>query len=157
VVTARVYSRKRSDSEREEVDFFLVRSLDGSSEHCDDAKLRAIERLTRALLAGEIEVGALAKHAAETSPPTEPPSTNVYFSRSSRDRLVVEAEDRSGLLLTITLALHRAGVSVLRSEVTTFAGVARDEFMLAEPSGDPLDEERRTAVVRAVLSALDPE
>jgi UTP:GlnB (protein PII) uridylyltransferase len=68
---------------------------------------------------------------------------------------VVEARDRAGLLLALTVTLYREGVSILHSEVTTFAGVARDEFVLAEADGEPLSEGRRAELVRAVLAALD--
>jgi UTP:GlnB (protein PII) uridylyltransferase len=153
VVTAHVYCRRRADAPKEAVDFFLVRSL--GSERCNDAMVAAIRRQAEAVLRGETPVENLARHAADTARPTEPPSTNAYFSKSNRDRLVVESRDRAGLLLALTLTLYREGVSILHSEVTTFAGVARDEFLLAEPNGEPLSDERRRSVVCAVLDALD--
>jgi UTP:GlnB (protein PII) uridylyltransferase len=79
----------------------------------------------------------------------------VYFSRTRRDLLVVESRDRGGLLLNIALTLYRERVSITRSEVTTFAGIARDEFLVAQLDGKPLTNERRVEIVRAISQALD--
>jgi UTP:GlnB (protein PII) uridylyltransferase len=154
VISAKVYCRKRRDGVDEAVDFFLVRPANGATGPIEDAKVKTIERAAESQLSGAIELEEFARDPRDTDRP-EAPDTNVYFSRTSRDLLVVESQDRGGLLLTIALTLYRERVSIVRSEVTTFAGVARDEFVVAELDGNPLSGERRSAVVRALIAALD--
>jgi [protein-PII] uridylyltransferase len=157
VISARVYCRRRANGVHEAVDFFLVRPGDGASGALDDAKVAAVERAAESQLSGAIELEAFASDTRDTGRPTEAPSTNVYFSRTNRDLLVVESRDRGGLLLSIALTLYREQVTIARSEVTTFAGIARDEFLVAQLDGKPLTNERRAQIVRALTRALDAD
>ena len=68
--------------------------------------------------------------------------------------LVVEAEDRQGLLRDITSALFARGVLIVDSEVATVDGRAKDRFLLVEPNNEPLSSERQKEVAGAVSAAL---
>jgi UTP:GlnB (protein PII) uridylyltransferase len=82
----------------------------------------------------------------------------VFFNTSSLRRgkyvLVVEALDCPGLLLAISLALHRIGVQILGSDVRTEGNLARDCFELATPSAGPFSSERLAAIRQAVVDAV---
>jgi len=157
ILGARVYSRERAGRVAEAIDLFCVRPLkrpDGTTGPAPD--LGAIRRSIDSLLRGDTDVATLEKHAAKTSRPPHGPATAVYFAEvPEADVLVVETRDRPGLLLSITLALHRAGTSVLRSSVTTFAGVARDEFEVVHVSGGSLSPTLRGHLVARVLEAVE--
>jgi UTP:GlnB (protein PII) uridylyltransferase len=66
----------------------------------------------------------------------------------------VEAPDRPGMLLTITLALFQQGAQIVRSLVRTAGGRAYNRFELVEFSGGVLSPERREQVRAAVHAAL---
>jgi UTP:GlnB (protein PII) uridylyltransferase len=68
--------------------------------------------------------------------------------------LVIEVLDCPGLLLAVSLALHRAGVQILGSDVRTEGGVARDCFELGNPAGTPFSAERLAAIRQAVVEAV---
>ena len=132
VISAKVYCRRKQNGANEAVDFFLVRPTDGAPGPIEQARVNAIAKAAESQLSGVIELEAFAEDTRDTDRPTETPDTNVYFSRTNRDLLVVESRDRGGLLLNIALTLYREQVSITRSEVTTFAGIARDEFLVAQ-------------------------
>jgi UTP:GlnB (protein PII) uridylyltransferase len=80
----------------------------------------------------------------------------VYFDPSaSSDLLVVEATDRPGLLLTLSLTIFREGLTIVRSHVTTTAATARDEFEIAETDGRRLTADRRRVVAERLRIALN--
>jgi UTP:GlnB (protein PII) uridylyltransferase len=82
----------------------------------------------------------------------------VFFNTSSLRRgkyvLVVEALDCPGLLLAISLALHRIGVQILGSDVRTEGSLARDCFELAPPAAGSFPSERLAAIRQAVVDAV---
>jgi UTP:GlnB (protein PII) uridylyltransferase len=82
----------------------------------------------------------------------------VFFNASALRRgeyvLVVEALDCPGLLLAISLALHREGVQIIGSDVRTEAGLARDCFELASPGGAALSSERLAKIRQLVVDAV---
>ena len=86
------------------------------------------------LLRGEADVPSLAKHSSPTTRMRVPPLANVHFEEGhwGTDLLVVDANDKPGLLLSITLALSKENVTIAWSDVMTASGRARDEFHLLE-------------------------
>lgn len=70
--------------------------------------------------------------------------------------LEVETEDRSGLLLSLTRALHAQNVQILRSEVRTTGSRVFDRFVIAEPDGSPVSDLRRLEIQVSILSAAEP-
>jgi UTP:GlnB (protein PII) uridylyltransferase len=86
------------------------------------------------------------------------PPPRVYFNTSSLRRgeyvLIVETLDCPGLLLSISLALHRQGVEIASSDVRTEGRIAHDSFVLEHPSAKPLSSDRLAALRQAVVEAV---
>lgn len=159
ILSARVYCRTRHGRDDEAVDLFAVRGLKGQDgEELGPTDLTAIRDTMASLLRGEIDVATLEKRGARTSRPAGAPPAIVYFDDSrNTDLMIVEAGDRPGLLLAISLTIFRERLSIVRSHVTTFAATARDEFELAELDGARLSGARRQAIAAKVLEALSLE
>jgi UTP:GlnB (protein PII) uridylyltransferase len=68
--------------------------------------------------------------------------------------LVVEAPDRPGMLLAITLEVFQQGAQIVRSLVRTVGGRVFNHFELAEFNGAPLSTERCEQIRAAVYAAL---
>lgn len=159
ILGARVYCRTRPGRSNEAVDLFSVRGLKAKgASKLTPGDLESIRRTTESLLRGEIDVPFLEKRAAQTSRPLGAPPVAVYFENSrDTDLLIVEAGDRPGLLLAISLTIFRERMTIVRSHVTTFAATARDEFELAEVDGSRLSEVRRSSIAEKIRDALSPE
>ena len=155
VLGASVYTRARPGQPDEAVDIFSVRRLGSAGTTIAPADIASIEKTMQALLRGELPVERLERHAADTSRPARRPETAIYFDASEPDLLLVETPDHPGLLLDITLTIFRERISIIRSHITTIAGMARDEFQLAEIDGSGLSEERRSTVIEKVQAAVD--
>jgi UTP:GlnB (protein PII) uridylyltransferase len=155
VLGASVYTRARAGKPDEAVDLFSVRKLGPSPGGMPDVDIVSIRRTMIALLRGELPVEQLERHAADTSRPTRRPETAIYFHATEADLLLVEAPDHPGLLLDITLTIFRERLSIIRSHITTIAGIAQDEFQLAEIDGSSLSEERRVSVIEKVQAAVE--
>jgi len=121
-----------------------------------DRDIAAIRATVESLLRGETSVARLERHGAKTERPHGGPPTAVYFGDSDPDVLRVEAADRPGLLLAVTLAIFKEHFSIIRSHVTTIAGMARDEFQLAELDGRELTLARKKLVMERVREAVQP-
>ena len=154
VLGASVYTRSRPGNPDEAVDVFSVRKLGTSAGAMPDVDLVSMKRTMNAILNGEMPVERLKRHAADTSRPTHRPETAIYFHATEPDLLLVETADHPGLLLDITIAIFRERLSIVRSHITTIAGIAQDEFQLAEIDGSSLSEDRRAAIIEKVQVAV---
>jgi [protein-PII] uridylyltransferase len=155
ILAARAYCRSRSAAPDEAVDLFAVRRLkEPISGPLSERDVSAIRATIESLLRGQTTVSRIERHGAQTSRPPGGPPTAVYFGDSEPDLLRVEAADRPGLLLAVTLAIFKERLSIVRSHVTTIAGIARDEFQIAELDGAPLTDDRRRLVIEKVREAL---
>ncbi|HEX6766991.1 MAG TPA: hypothetical protein VF103_15955 [Polyangiaceae bacterium] len=160
VLSAQIHCRNRAGGlPLEAFDLFWVRPRGGRSQATplDASRLET--------LASDLE-SALYVAARSTLPPpgtrphllgaSTPP--RVFFNSSALRRgeyiLVVEVLDCPGLLLAISLALHRVGVQILGSDVRTEAGIARDCFQIANPSGVAFSSERLAAIRQTVVEAV---
>ena len=110
--------------------------------------LKGIAQLDSGDVAGHRSIDCLAPHgrdrrqfsrerAQPTTRPLGTPPPEVYFDDATgeADFLIVDADDRPGLLSSITSVLYREGVGILLSEVMTVAGRARDGFRVVDLSG----------------------
>jgi [protein-PII] uridylyltransferase len=159
ILSARVYGRSRRRQADEAVDLFSVRGLrEHAREGLQASDFDSIRRTMEGLLRGDIEVQSLEKRAAQTSRPSGSPPVEVYFDDSrGSDLMIVEAGDRPGLLLAISLTIFRERLTIVRSHVTTFAATARDEFELAEVDGSRLSLLRRSHIAEKIRDALSQE
>jgi [protein-PII] uridylyltransferase len=157
VLTALVFSRSLPGGESEAVDLVWVRR---ASQNDVDAiggdETESIGEVLGAIVSGKVSTEQIASQA--TAPPRDAdPSVVVHFDPVDEDTLAplrVEAPDRPGMLLTITLALFQQGTQIVRSLVRTAGGRAFNRFELSEFSGAALSEERREQVRTAVHAAL---
>jgi UTP:GlnB (protein PII) uridylyltransferase len=160
VVSAQIYRRRRPDElPPEAFDFFWLRPRRGRA-------ARSLSDDLVAVMAHELET-AVTNSGQSTLPPGRVgpkngfgslPPPRVYFNTSSLRRgeyvLIVETLDCPGLLLSISLALHRQGVAIATSDVRTEDGIAHDSFVLADPSAKPLTSDRLAALRQAVVEAV---
>lgn len=159
ILSARVYCRTRRARADEAVDLFSVRGLkEQAREGLQGSDFASIRQAMEGLLRGDIDVQSLEKRAAQTSRPSGAPPVEVYFDDSrGSDLMIVEAGDRPGLLLAISLTIFRERLTIVRSHVTTFAATARDEFELAEVDGSRLSLVRRSHIAEKIRDALSQE
>jgi [protein-PII] uridylyltransferase len=155
VVSAQAYTRTRAGKTAEAVDLLWVRR-EGEAVRSADA-MRVAEVL-RDLVTGKIALDSITRQTHPSAPATIAGAARVTFSESSDDGpsvLLVEAVDRPGLLLAITLALFRASVQIVASDATTNSGGVVDRFTIAELDGSAITRHRRGAIQTAVQAALD--
>jgi UTP:GlnB (protein PII) uridylyltransferase len=159
VLSAQIHCRPRRGHPMEAFDLFWVRA--NARRHAGPV----LEQPAVEALAADLE-SALYVAARSTTPPpgmrgrflgaSTPP--RVFFNTSALRRgeyvLVVEALDCPGLLLAISLALHREGIQILGSDVRTEGGLARDCFELASPRGVAFTSERLAAIRQSVVDAV---
>jgi [protein-PII] uridylyltransferase len=65
----------------------------------------------------------------------------------------VRAADRAGLLYRLTAALADEGLDVTSARIETLGADAADSFYLANPSGEPIDDDQRDRVEKALATA----
>jgi UTP:GlnB (protein PII) uridylyltransferase len=159
VLSAQIYCRSRRGLPLEAFDLFWVRGRGNrrSETPLDDGCLERVavdlESVLHVATRSTLPPPGARPHALG---PLTPP--RVFFNTSSLRRgkyvLVVEALDCPGLLLAISLALHRLGVQILGSDVRTEGTLARDCFELAPPPGGSFLSERLAAIRQAVVDAV---
>ncbi len=157
VLTALVFSRTLAGGQSEAVDLVWVRrASDKDTDAIGPDECESIGEVLGAIISGKISTEQIASQTA--APPTGVDSSvSVAFDAVDEDTcasLRVEAPDRPGMLLTITLALFQQGTQIVRSLVRTASGRAFNRFELVEFSGGVLSEERREQVRTAVHAAL---
>jgi [protein-PII] uridylyltransferase len=158
ILSAKIYCRARGSGPRDEaVDFFLVRPRDGDAESpYDEAYVGRLRRSIISLLCGETDLHTVARRSKPTVRPNSTATAEVHFDDAygETDRLMVDTQDRPGLLLAITTALFLEQVRILGSEVLTAAGQAHDEFDVLDADGSHLTPERKASIVQKVKAAL---
>jgi [protein-PII] uridylyltransferase len=154
IVSAKIHCRA---AQNEAVDFFCVRPLksDGNV-RLSENDLQGITSTIVALLQDQTDIKELERKSSPTSRPPARPETSVYFDgeRDGASLMVMESDDRLGLLTEVTRSLAELDVRIAWSDVVTIAGRARDEFLLTEADGRPLGGKRQQAVVAKVVKAL---
>jgi [protein-PII] uridylyltransferase len=157
VLTALVFSRLLPTGESEAVDLVWVRRASPTdTDAIGPDETESIGEVLGAIVSGKVSTEQIASQAA-APPPEANPTVLVRFDPVDEGALAslrVEATDRPGMLLTITLALFQQGTQIVRSLVRTAGGQAFNRFELAEFSGAALSEERREQIRAAVHAAL---
>ena len=158
VLAAQAYLRKGAINRNEAVHFlWLSPKREGSSDTIGDEDVAQIAEALGALLRGETDLGAVIERASLIPNSVRSPIDVGFASHPNDDGailLTVEAEDRPGLLMTITTALFAEKISVIHSEVKTSGKRAQGRFHLLEADSTPLTQDRASAVARAVHAAL---
>ena len=159
VVAVKAYTRTHPETGHAEAVDFLWVKRQGARElpFFVQADLTRIANILTTLVSGAATVeSVLQRGLPRPRPPSTPP--RVRFEGASAQGpalLTVEAADRPGLLLAITMSLFRNGVQILASDATTQDGRVVDRFTIAEADGTPLGQARRNTVQNEVLSAIE--
>ena len=169
VVAAQAFGRSRApaeegaEAEREAVDLFWIRRLAAEGPRPAPVRPRDVAHFGEtldALVRGQASAdGAVRFARAVRSAAT---STRVRFERApdgpsdeqGLTSLLVEAEDRPGLLLVVSRTLFERKVQIVGSHVMTKDGHVLDRFTNAELDGSALSGARQLDVQTAVLAAL---
>ncbi len=136
VRSAQIYCRTLADGRVQAVDFFWLRSVSAGLP-LEARRLEACARTIRELLgadAGSLIVPERGLAPGDTS------ATVTYAEDASTPELwevVLEARDFPGLLHTVAGLLHQHGLEVVRCEVRTEAGIARDRLFVTSFTGQP--------------------
>ena len=157
VITALVFSRTIPDGPAEAVDLVWVRRANSDDRaSIDEDEAASVGEVLSAILSGSISVEQIASHAHSSAPAGDADVVARFegIDTEGLAALVVEAPDRPGLLLTITLEVFQHGAQIDRSLVRTAGGRAFNHFELAEFSGAPLSPERCEQIRDAVYAAL---
>lgn len=152
VRAAQIYCRSTAAGSVEAVDFFWLRNQSGSG--LDAARLEACSRTIRELLGAEADGPSL---AGQTSGGDSAASVGFAPDPGAADRyeVTLEARDFPGLLHTVARLLHQHGLEVIRCEIRTDEGVARDRFWVTSFSGGaPLEQlqQFRTALLGVIAA-----
>jgi [protein-PII] uridylyltransferase len=159
VVSAQAYTRSIPEREASEaVDFLWLRRDADLAMPIRNADALQLSEVLSGLLTGGLTMESVVRRAKGR--PAAPPgaSTRVAFNETSDaglSVLTVETFDRPGLLLAITLALFKARVQIVGTDVVTSDGRVVDRFTIVELDGAPILRHRRGAVQTAVLTAID--
>jgi [protein-PII] uridylyltransferase len=159
VIAAEAYTRRVSDTSREAVDIFWVRSVDiGDRERAlSNERLTHLESTLDRLLNEHYD-------PKDARIPTQPPpsrtdasETIVRFIEDKNGTLTtleVETSDRTGMLLVLSRSLHQQHVQIVSSTVRTEKSRVKDRFELTELDDSPIGPQRRLLVQMAVLEAI---
>jgi [protein-PII] uridylyltransferase len=133
VRSAQIYCRDAGSGKLEAVDFFWLRNVSGGTP-LDLERLDACARTIRELIEAE-----RAEPAVSAQVTGDDAGARVSYSQdpasSERYEVVLEARDFPGLLHTAARLLHQHGLEVLRCEIRTEEGIARDRFWVTSFSG----------------------
>jgi UTP:GlnB (protein PII) uridylyltransferase len=157
ILDAKIYCHIIDGERSEAVDFFRVAQVKGAGlVTLTSAELASLARTITGTLQGKIDLSTLRRRSTPTLRSMTRPETSVYFDgeRSGASRLIVETEDQTGLLASVTSALFKASVSIVWSNVATIAGQVRDEFHLIAPDGRSLAPQHQETVIASVLNAM---
>jgi [protein-PII] uridylyltransferase len=157
VITALVFSRTVPGGAREAVDLVWVRRANSEDKaSIDEDEATSVGEVLSAILSGSISVEQIASRTAPAAPSDNPRVVVRFddFDEEGLAPLFVEAPDRPGMLLTITLEVFQQGAQIVRSMVRTVDGRAFNHFQLAEFSGARLSAERCEQIRGAVHAAL---
>jgi [protein-PII] uridylyltransferase len=164
VITALVFSRVTPGDTQEAVDLVWVRRANSEDKaSIDDDEATSVGQVLSAILSGSISVDQIAAQTPRAHPPSAGTAVSgatevvVRFEAEEEEGLsplVVEAPDRPGILLTITLEIFQQGAQIVRSLVRSAGGRAFNHFELAEFNGGALSPERREQIRSAVFGAL---
>jgi len=153
VRSAQIYCRTTDGGAVEAVDFFWLRDVSAGSP-IELSRLEACARTIRELVGAE-DGAALPEHAtladagASVSYAPDP-------STSDRFEVSLEARDFPGLLHTVARLLHQHGLEVIRCEIRTEEGIARDRFWVTCFSGQSpmLQLQAFRAALLGVITAI---
>ena len=156
VRAAQIYCRSCPDGRLEAVDFFWLRSAAGAVP-LDLGRLEACGRTIQQLLSTEADN----VRVPEVTRSDAVAKLTYVPDASTQDGwdVSLEAQDFPGLLHTVARLLHQHGLEVVRCEIRTEDGVARDRFIVTSFTGAPAEHSLQAfrSSLLAVIRALGRE
>jgi [protein-PII] uridylyltransferase len=155
VRSAQIYCRTHADGRLEAVDFFWLRNVAPGLSL--EARLDACTRTIRELLAAEAAVPELAEAGSVSVDQRARVSYVPDATTPDHWEVELEARDFPGLLHTVARLLHQHGLEVVRCEIRTEEGIARDRFFVTSFSGAPAEPQLHAfrAALLGVITAID--
>lgn len=155
VRSAQIYCRTTHGGLVEAVDFFWLRNVSGGAP-IELSRLEACARTIRELVGADANGSPLPEHAT----PVDSGARVSYApdpAAAERFEVTLEARDFPGLLHTVARLLHQHGLEVVRCEIRTEEGIARDRFWVTCFSGEaPLRQlQAFRAALLGVIAALE--
>jgi UTP:GlnB (protein PII) uridylyltransferase len=158
VVAAKVYTRRPRGGRAEAVDLFWVQRAgrDGEAARIGaDDIVRLQSRLTESLQKPSAAADVFRCSEQRARPAVGPTVVKFVEDRTGTlDTLEIETEDRFGLLLSLSRALHEQRATIESCEVRTQQRRVFDVFSIAEVDGSPISAERRLEIQVAVMAAI---
>jgi [protein-PII] uridylyltransferase len=145
------------------VDVFIAEPVNRGDLMTPEETLLRLERLradATAVVRGTMDLEAATKRHAQrwrrVSKTTIPVATQVKFENdTSEDFTIIDvfAQDRPGLLYTITRTLSKLGLSIARARISTEATRAIDSFYVRDAEGKKIKSAEQLQSIRAALEA----
>lgn len=159
VVSAKAYTRRQRGRPSEAVALFWVQHSrpDRQWDRVSAEDIGAVlVRLTE-ILENPASIANLHRRPERPSQPSAGPTVVRFIEGPARtlSNLEVEAEDRFGLLLALSRALHEQRAVIESCEVHTKNDRVSDSFSIAESDGSPISPTRRLEIQVAILSAIE--
>jgi [protein-PII] uridylyltransferase len=148
VRSAQIYCRSHEDGRLEAVDFFWLRNVSAGLP-LETSRLEACTRTIRELLGAESEVLDVPRPGSVVPDQRARVSYAADPLTPERWEVELEARDFPGLLHTVARLLHQHGLEVVRCEIRTEDGIARDRFFVTAFNGAP--PEPQLAAFRVAL------
>src|SRR5262245_39193059 len=134
VRSAQIYCRNTDGGVVEAVDFFWLRNV-SAGVPLELSQLEACARTIRELVGAEAEGAALPEQTTVADA-----GAHVGFvpdpTTADRFEVTLESRDFPGLLHTVARLLHQHGLEVVRCEIRTEEGIARDRFWVTCFNGE---------------------
>jgi len=158
VIGAEAYTRRLPNRQREALDIFWVQRVgaDDPRRPLAAGEIERVEQTLASMLADQLQP-AVRPTTIPPAPARASAEVTVRFVEDKEGQLSwleVEADDRAGLLLTLSRALFEQKVQIVASHVRTIAGRVSDKFVITELNDDPIANERRFQIQVAVLAAV---
>ena len=158
IYAAQIYTRARSTPDEQVLDVFWVRDRVHGIEGLKEL-LPKLERILRSLISGAVTPEELLKQRTAPSWSERPcPPVQVEIgvdNRSSKKYTIVEvvAQDRPGVLFTVSHTLHRLGLSIEFAKVNTEGNRVVDIFYVTELDETKLASRTRIEQLKSALLA----
>jgi UTP:GlnB (protein PII) uridylyltransferase len=152
VRSAQIYCRNLPGGRLEAVDFFWLRTVSGGLPETE--RLEACSRTIRELLSTRSTSPERLPEGATHSDAGAIVSYKPDSVVAEHWDVALEARDFPGLLHTVARLLHQHGLEVVRCEIRTEEGFARDRFLVASFTGAPA-EPQLEAFRSALLSVIN--
>ncbi len=143
------------------IDSFYVADP-ASNRPVQDRALEKFTALARGVLTGEINLAEVLRQRSASYQPAytvasgDRLQTSIKFDQqpgAHRTIIEVDAEDRLGLLYTITTVLAGLGVDISLARINTTNGAASDAFYVCDQDGGPIQTVARQRQIRSALVA----